>query len=81
VKDLGSYEAAKRVEVDCSRAAAAALDSQVASAMQGQDRLRFVYCSGMGAERIRDKKLWIFNDTRKLKVGSWEELWNIPVHH
>lgn len=80
MKDLGSVDAARRVEVDFTRAAADALDSQVASAMQDQDRLRFVYCSAMGAEQVWDKKLWIFNDTRKLKVGAWE-VFNTRVDH
>ena len=46
------------------------MSSQLAAAMRGPvERFRFVYCSGMGAESVQDRKLWAFNDARKLKVG------------
>lgn len=65
VEDFPDVETARKVGVDFALAAANAF---VRSIAPNGGKFQFVFCSGKGAEWDQQKKLWMFSDTRKLKV-------------
>ena len=70
VDDFPNLEAARKVGIDFTLAAANAFVKGICPTLQQQQtqKFRFVFCGGKGAEWDQEKKLWVFNDSRKLKV-------------
>lgn len=79
MEDFPSLQVARTVGVDYTLAAAAAFakylvvapENEEMASMKNTTKFKFVYCSGNGAEWDQDRKLWVFPDTRKLKVSSF----------
>lgn len=67
-EDFPSLAAARKVGVDYTLAAANAFVKGICPALPQGQKFQFVFCSGKGAEWDQDKSLWVFPDTRKLKV-------------
>ena len=67
VEDFPDIATAKRVGIDYTLAAANALALNLAPQLAGR-KFPFIFCSGNGAEQQHDARLWLFSDTRKLKV-------------
>jgi hypothetical protein len=55
-------ETARRVSVDYTLAAARVLQETA------ENKIRFVYCSGAGAERDHNKPLWLMQEYRRIRV-------------
>lgn len=68
--DFPSLDVAKKVCIDYTLAAANAFAETLAPRLKAQGKFRFVFCSGRGAEPDAGKGLWVFSDTRKVKVWS-----------
>lgn len=61
-------ELCKKVEIEYTRIAAEAFTSWLPGLEKDGKSFRFVYLSGMFANRETDKKMWFLNDTRTNKV-------------
>jgi hypothetical protein len=60
---------AYKVNADFAIAAAKAVADKLTPALKDQgNKFRFVYCSAVWAENDLDKKLWLLEDSRKMKV-------------
>ena len=68
VQDFPDLETARKVGVDHTLAAANAFATSLAPRLESGRKFAFVFCSGDGASRDPDTKLWIMSDTRKIKV-------------
>jgi len=76
-------EKCRSIEIGYSTTAAKAFGESLAPQLEGFRSFRFVYLSGMFAEREKDKKLWFLADSRNIKVeaarhGSGELLLTCP---
>lgn len=61
-------EASRKIEINYTLAAAIALTQSCASALKEQGKtFRFVYLSGMGANRDTSKNLWFLKNVRNIK--------------
>lgn len=69
-QDFPSIQTARRVGVDYTLAAANAFTQPLAIKLSPWKKLRFVFCSGHGAARDEDASIWIFKDTRIIKVWA-----------
>lgn len=65
-QDFPDIETARRVSVDYTISAASAFAKALVP--RNDDKFRFVFCSGRGAEQDDSKSLWLFPATRKIKV-------------
>ncbi|OAG39886.1 hypothetical protein AYO21_05952 [Fonsecaea monophora] len=81
VEDFPDLQTARTVGVDFTLAAANALVRGVCPTLPPEQRLRFVFCSGNGAEWHQDRKLWLFSDTRKLKGAAEQGLLDMANTH
>jgi hypothetical protein len=63
---LGARAAVPEVEIDYPLALARAI---TATRAPGQKPFRYVYCSGVAAERDQSKSLWFAQSVRHIKVG------------
>ena len=61
-------EAAKKISVDYTMAAARAFTQQTAANNNNDRKFRFVYLSGGAAERNQTKPLWFMRDYRRIRV-------------
>lgn len=77
MEDFPNVDAARKVGVDFTLAAANAFAIDLAPAVPRGQKFRFVYCSGKGAEWEQQKNLWVFSDTRKLKGAAERGLLDI----
>jgi hypothetical protein len=69
VQDFPNFETARKVSVDYTLEAARAFATSLAPPLGNAGRkFSFVFCSGQGAEQQQDARVWLFSDTRKLKV-------------
>lgn len=65
-------EESKKVEIGFTLTAAKAFTHTLAPVLKERGKtFRFVYLSGMFANRDKDKNLWFLNDVRNIKVSSF----------
>jgi hypothetical protein len=68
-QDFPNIETARKVGIDYTLAAANAFATTLAPRLGNTGRkFPFVFCSGHGAEQKEDARVWLFSDTRKIKV-------------
>ncbi|KAF7189263.1 Leucinostatins biosynthesis cluster protein T [Pseudocercospora fuligena] len=94
VQQFKNLDEARKVGVNYPAAAAEAFATHLATALEpyegypknppkaGQRRFpfRFVYISGAGAEQDQFKKLWIANDTRKIKGAAEKAIFGVVAN-
>ncbi|KAJ5811289.1 hypothetical protein N7474_007590 [Penicillium riverlandense] len=68
-------ETARRVSVDYTLAAARVLQETA------ENKIRFVYCSGAGAERDHNKPLWFLQEYRRIRGQVENELISFAEAH
>jgi hypothetical protein len=69
IQDFPNIETARKVGIDHTLAAARAFATTLAPPLGKAGRkFHFVFCSGNGAEQQEDARVWLFSETRKLKV-------------
>jgi hypothetical protein len=69
VRDFPDIETARKVGIDHTLAAASAFATTLAPPLAKAGRkFPFVFCSGQGAEQKEDARVWLFSETRKIKV-------------
>jgi hypoxanthine-guanine phosphoribosyltransferase len=74
VTDFPNIETARKVSVDYTLAAAQAFATNLAPRLaEAERKFSFVFCSGYGAEQKKDARVWLYADSRKLKV-SWRDV-------
>lgn len=81
VEDFPNLEAARKVSVSFTLAAAKAFATSLASSGIRVEKFKFVFCSGRGAERDGSKALWMFKDTRQIKGQVEKGLFEIAKQH
>jgi hypothetical protein len=75
--DFPNIETARKVSIDYTLAAAQAFATNLAPRLVETGRkFSFVFCSGHGAEQNEDVRVWLFADSRKIKV-CWRDVWEI----
>ena len=67
VGDFPDLATARRVGIEQTLAAAKAFATNLAPQLGGR-KFPFVFCKWDGAEQQKDARLWLFSDTRKIKV-------------
>ena len=69
VQNFPNIEEAKKVGIDHTLAAANVFATALAPLLGKAGRkFPFVFCSGYGAEQREDARIWLFSDSRKIKV-------------
>lgn len=81
VPDFPDIETARKVSVDHTIAAANAFATSLAPRLESGRKFSFVFCSGQGAEREPDAKVWLFSDTRKIKGAVEKGLIGVAAAH
>lgn len=64
---MPDMDVARKVSIDYTMAAARALKEQLDK--DGKSKFRFVYLSGMAAERDQTKALWFMQEYRRIRVS------------
>ena len=64
----------QRSEIEYTMAAATTFARELAPMLPQGKKFRFVYLSGMIAERDQGKRLWYAQDGRRIKVRIWSAL-------
>lgn len=64
----GDLVAARRINVDYTKAAAETFANKLAPQLGEKTTFRFIYVSGAGTERNQDQKLWFAQDFRRMRV-------------
>ena len=64
----GDLDAAHRINIDYTKAAAEMFVGKLAPQLQGGKKFRFVYLSGAGSEKNQEQKLWFAQDFRQMRV-------------
>ena len=67
----GSAADLRRSEIEYTMAAATAFTRELAPMLPQGKKFRFVYLSGMIAERDQGKRLWYAQDGRRIKVCTF----------
>ena len=69
VTDFPNIETARKVSIDYTLAAAQAFATNLAPGLAEAGRkFSFVFCSGYGAEQKENARVWLYADSRKIKV-------------
>jgi hypothetical protein len=63
----------RKVEIECTHAAAEAFSKNLAPQLSQGKSFRFIYLSGMFAERMAGRRLWFLHDSRTIKVHQLYE--------
>ena len=64
----GDLDAARRINIDYTKAAAEMFAEKLAPQLQGGKKFRFVYLSGTGSEKNQEQRLWFAQDFRRMRV-------------
>ncbi|KAJ5578213.1 uncharacterized protein N7459_007177 [Penicillium hispanicum] len=75
------YTTAKTVNVDYVESAAMTFATALASRLPKSQKFHFVYVSGQSVARDQTKKLWMFEDSRKIKGLVENRLVEIQENH
>ena len=59
---------ARHVSIDLTLKAANTFLKNLATLLPSGKKFQFVFCSGQSAEWNQSKSLWMFKDTRRIKV-------------